>query len=150
MTREQKLERWAEREIERNLNHIILENDNGSILAFGRYDIVPCDTGVTVSWEGQDPRCFTDRKTALSWCVADHKRLLDFSIHIQAIDARYRVMRDDLDGMQRRLRQCRDPQRQELLWAKVQHRQWHVRLLKDELEKCAVKAKYLQLRGFEK
>jgi hypothetical protein len=149
MTREQKLERWAEREITRNINHIILENDDGSILAFGRYDIQPHDQGVTVRIDQQLAQ-FHDRRTALSWCVAQHKRLLHFGIHIQAIDQRYRTQRSDLECLQQQIRNCRNVERRNILRAKLQNRQWHVQTLRNELEKCAVKAKYLQLRGFEK
>ena len=39
MTREQKLERWAEREIQRNLHNLILDSDQGRVLAFGRWEI---------------------------------------------------------------------------------------------------------------
>ena len=150
MNREQKLERWAEREITRNINHIILENDDGGILAFGKYDITPSGQHVTVSL-GQDVLArLHDRRTALSWCVAHRKHLVGFGIHIAAIDERYQMLRNDLDLMQRRYRRCRDSQRRELLRAKLQQLEYRVRMLQDELTKCAVKAKYLQLRGFEK
>jgi len=150
MNREQKLERWAEREITRNIDHIILEKDDGSILAFGQYDIVPTEQGVSVSKDNQLLAQFAYRKTALSWCVAHRRKLLNLDIHIRTLDQRYRDLRDDIDATQRNYRRCRDPVRQDLLSAKMQHKQWHIRLLQDDLEKCAIKAKYLQLRGLEK
>jgi hypothetical protein len=150
MTREQKLERWAEREITRNINHIILERPDGSILAFGQYEICPMGRGVTVSRNSQGLGNFTDRKTALTWCVARHRKMLNFSTHIRVLDQRYRGLLDDVQTMQLNYRRCRDPDRRDTLLAKVHHKQWHLQMLQDELEKCAIKAKYLQLRGFEK
>lgn len=149
MTRDQKLESWAKREITRNINHIILENDHGHILAFGRYDIAPTESGVTVSLNNETLAMLHDRRTALSWCVAHRKHLLDFMLHIEAIDTRYRVLRNDLDLMQRKLSRCRDGYRREILAAKREYLESKAKLFQDELTKCAVKAKYLQLRGFE-
>jgi len=150
MNREQKLERWAEREITRNINHIILENDDGGILAFGKYDIVPVDQGVVVSKHNQVVAQFVNRRTALSWCVADHRGMLHFGIHIRALDQKYRGLRDDVDATQRKARRCGNTQQRDVLIAKIQHKEWYLKLLQDDLEKCAIKAKYLQLRGFEK
>ena len=37
MTREQKLEAWAERELKRNIDSIIVDDGSGALVVFGKY-----------------------------------------------------------------------------------------------------------------
>jgi hypothetical protein len=52
MTQEQKLDAWAERELKRNIDSIILDDGTGSLVVFGKYRIQPQGTRFQVStWD---------------------------------------------------------------------------------------------------
>lgn len=148
MTQEQKLERWAQREILRNINHLILEDDDGSILAFGCYDIRPESRSVAVYRDGALLNRFATRAVALSWCVAQHKNLITFGNHIEILDHQCRRVRADIRATKHMEQMLSDPDRREVLRSKIQNKQWYFNMLDSDLAKCVEKAKYLQLRGF--
>lgn len=149
MTREQKLERWAEREIERNIDHIILEHQNGSILAFGRYDIRPSNTGVTVWLNDENLGSFSSRKIALSWCVAHRRNMINFYTHLEALDRRGSDLLADITFSKRSAAQARNSATRSIINDKIQTKLWQANMIRCELEKYVHKAKYIQLRGFE-
>ena len=147
MTRDQKLQRWAEREIERNINHLILDDQDGCLLAFGEYSIVPCEDHVQVLRNGELLGCFSSRRIALSWCVSQRKKLLQLSERIDHTDAAVRALRQDIRARRALAARIRDRQQARVIMDKLQQKQWYMHMLQNELEKCAERAKYLQLRG---
>jgi hypothetical protein len=148
MTREQKLERWAEREITRNINSIILEHQDGSILAFGTYDIRAQDNDSQVWQDNQLLGTFSTRAVALGWCVARKKHLLALEQEIEHLDRDRARIRDDIVGMRRARKKTQNQMHDDILESKIQHKFWYENMLNCRLEKCLMRAKYLQLRGF--
>ena len=70
MNQEQKLERWAERELKRNIDKIILDDEEGGYIVFGRYLIDPQQHGFAVRTLDRDIHCFSSKRSAISWCIA--------------------------------------------------------------------------------
>jgi len=147
MTRDQKLQRWAERELQRNIDHLILDDQDGRILAFGVFSIVPDGNGALVLQDGETRARFSSRKMALSWCVAQRRSLLNFSDHMRLLDQTAQQLRQDIRASRAQVSNARDRDFAQLLLDKIQNKQWYVSMLDCELEKCAQRAKYLQLRG---
>ena len=96
MTREQKLERFAERELKRNINSLILDNGDGSIVVFGRYYIEPVDTRFKVSTWDTVVHCFSSKKTAMSWCTADKYNYFNLSNMILVLDRKKQTLAADI------------------------------------------------------
>jgi hypothetical protein len=48
MTRDQKLERFAERELKRVYTELIIDDEHGGYVAFGRYHVTPQPAGFSV------------------------------------------------------------------------------------------------------
>lgn len=65
MTRDQKLEQWAERELKRNIDSIILDDGTGSLVVFGKYCIQPQGTRYQVSTWDKTIHSFRDRKSVV-------------------------------------------------------------------------------------
>jgi hypothetical protein len=147
MNVELKLKRWAERELQRNLDHLILEDDDGGLLAFGSYDIQRRDSVITVCQNSELLGEFGSRRVALSWCVAHHRNLYDFTQQIQVLDRQQRRLHQDLENENRRCNRAKNNWLHELITYKMQNKQQYLKNIENELEKCVRRAKYLQLRG---
>ena len=123
MTREQKIHRWAERELQRNINHLILEHDDGGLLAFGTYDIRRNNAVITVYQNSEPMGEFGSRRVALSWCVAHRRNLCDFTQQIQILDQQQRRLCQDLENDNRRRNQVKNSWFHELITYKIQNKQ---------------------------
>jgi predicted RNase H-like nuclease (RuvC/YqgF family) len=149
MTPDQKFARWAERELLHNIDHLILDKDDGNILAFGAYEIRPGPGRVEV-WKNTEKLCeFSSRNVALSWCVADYQKLPDFALEIHYLDSHLRDLLIDITNSQTQRRHIREFESWEILTCKIQNKQNYVKMLESQLTKCLRRAKYLQLRGFK-
>jgi hypothetical protein len=148
MTQEQKLEQWAERELKRNLPSIILEDDNGGVVVFGRYFIEPQDTGFVVSTQYQEIHRFSSKKTAMSWCTADHQQYYQLSNSILVLDRKKQTLAAVIYCRKKVAERGRHENFNEIINMKIQPKIDCYNAVNSELEKCVNQAKYLQIRGF--
>lgn len=149
MTRDQKLEHWAEREIQRNLHNMILDNEQGHVLAFGRWEINNCDGYVKVCEEDQ-VYSFSNRRSAISWCVARkfHQHCLELNIR-QKDSERLRIMQD-MQAQKKLAAASKNAQFSDMILTKMQGKRHRLAWIEGQLRNLTNQAKYLQLRGFEK
>lgn len=149
MNTEQKFTRWAERELLHNIDHLILDQDDGNILAFGTYEIRPSNPGAEV-WHGNEKiGAFSNRNVALSWCVAHHKKMHEFVLEIGMLDQHLVHLLADISNSRQQQRRIKDFTSWEILTCKIQNKESYVKMLESQLTKCLRRAKYLQLRGFK-
>ena len=64
MTQDQKLEAWAERELKRNIDSIIIDNGEGGIVVFGKYCIQPQGTRYQVNTWDKVIHLFSTKKNS--------------------------------------------------------------------------------------
>jgi hypothetical protein len=147
MTREQKLHRWAQRELTLHLNDLILDDWQGGILAFGRYEIQSSDQEFVVTRDNELQGKFTTRRVALSWCVADNKHIWDLRQRIAVLDQQRHRLNQDINTRKQAQSRIQDGFRKNLVEDKLQNRHYQLANTNFELEKCLARAKYLQLRG---
>jgi hypothetical protein len=144
----QKIERWAERELVHNLKHLIVNDDSNGYVAFGKYHLSPGSYGYTVSTWDRTVHTFGNKRTAISWCVADKYSQFKLANSIQVLDTKKQQLASDIH--------CRNAQAQrsstedfyETVTTKIQTKQLILDSVTTELDKCINSAKYLQLRGF--
>jgi len=148
MTNEKKLERWAEREIQRNLDNLIIDND-GSVLAFGRWEITPCNGYVQVQERDQKYK-FSSKRSAISWCVARKFRSSQLQLDIEYHDRDRLRLLTDITAQKQLAKQARSSDFRDRVLTKIQGQQYRLRDTENELRKNTNQAKYLQLRGFAK
>jgi hypothetical protein len=148
MNKEQKLEQWAERELKRNLPSIILEDDNGVVVVFGKYFIQPRDTEYVVSTWDREINCFSSKKTAMSWCTADHQGHYKLSNLILVLDRKKQTLAADIYCRKKIGERGRHENFNEIINMKIQPKINCYNAVNSELEKCVNQAKYLQIRGF--
>jgi hypothetical protein len=150
MKKEQKLERFAEREFQRNLHTMIIEDKDGGYIAFGRYRIIPNGYRVDVLTLSEDlAGSFSNKRTAISWCVADKYNQLNLAANIKNLDIKKQSMENDLYVTRSQADRSRNTDFTEVVLTKLQPKVERLSLLNNELEKCLNSAKYLQLRGFQ-
>jgi outer membrane murein-binding lipoprotein Lpp len=145
---EQKLERWAQREISRNLKHMIVDDESGAYVAFGHYHLEPCDAGYSVSTWDRLIHTFSNKRTAISWCVADKYHQYNLANNIQTLDSKRQQLASDIYCRRANAQQGRTEDFYETVNTKIQPKQELLDSVTAELEKCINSAKYLQLRGF--
>jgi hypothetical protein len=147
MTRDQKLERWANRELPRHVDNMILEQD-GQILAFGRYLLETSRDCCTVSMDNRTVHVFANRRTAISWCTAHKLRQGRLTEEIKNLDQLKQDLTADIQQRQKQAQRSNRTEFRDLVAVKLQPKQARLTVTVTELEKCIKLAKYLQLKGF--
>lgn len=150
MTREQKLERWAEREVRRNIHNMIVDDESGGYVAFGRYHLRPAQQTFEVYTPGGNLiGSFSNKRTAISWCVADKYNQLKLAQNIRVLDIKKQALSADIYCRRQLAERSRDNGFSEVVLTKLQPKVQQHTWVDQELEKCLNSAKYIQLRGFQ-
>ena len=150
MTRDQKLERWAERELKRVYTEIIIDDEQGGYVAFGRYHLRPESGGFAVYHSDDLVATFSSKRTAMSWCVADRLQQYRLAQNIRILDIKKQSLTADIHCRRGQAERSVKPEFREMVRTKLAPKIENLTLLNQELEKCLNSAKYLQLRGFAK
>lgn len=148
MNKQIKLERFAERELKRNLDLLIFNDDDGSTIAFGRYHIQTVDAGFQVSTWDKIIHCFSNKKTAMAWCTADKYKNYNLSNIILVLDRKKQVLAADIYCRKFLGERGRTEAFYEIINTKIQPKIDLYSSVVAELEKCVNQAKYMQIRGF--
>jgi hypothetical protein len=148
MNKTQKIERFAEQELKRNLDSLIIPDDHGGIIAFGKYHIKPSEHGATVSTWDRDIHTFISKRHAISWCVADHNQRIMLATRILSLDTKKRTLNSDVQQRRNIAEHSRNENFYENIMMKLQPKIETLEMLNNELEKCINSAKYLQIKGF--
>lgn len=148
MTRDQKLEAWAERELKRNIDSIIIDDGTGSLVVFGKYRIQPQGTRFQVSTWDKTIHVFSTKKTAMSWCTADHQHHYNLANQILVLDRKKQALAADIYCRQAIGERGQTESFYEIINMKLQPKIDQYNSVTAELEKCVNQAKYMQIKGF--
>jgi hypothetical protein len=148
MIQNQKLEHWAKKEIIRNLEHMIVDADQGTYIVFGNYIMQPEGYGYRVSTKHQKIHVFDNKRTAISWCIASKYNQHNLANEIQLLDRKRKTLADDIHCRKAVGQQSRNENFYEIVTTKIQPKLASYDLVNTELEKCINRTKYLQIRGF--
>lgn len=148
MNKEQKLELWAEREIQRTIHTMIVPDDHGGYVAFGKYWIQPTGRGYLVKTWADDIHEFGSKRAAISYCVADKNNLINLAMRIKILDTKQQLLANDIHCRQTQCKQTRKQDFYDTVDIKVQPTIAMHQAVTAELEKCVNHAKYIQIRGF--
>jgi hypothetical protein len=149
MNKQDKLERFAEQELKRNLHVIIVPDDEGGYVVFGQYHLVPDTRGYKVYTMTSDASTlFSSKRCALSWCVADRYNQLNLAQNIRILDQKKQILEADIYCRRTTAERSKTQCFYETVNTKIQPKLDKYNSLNAELEKCLISAKYLQIRGF--
>jgi hypothetical protein len=148
MTSEQKLEQWAEREFRRHISNIIVDDPDHGLIVFGRYHLQPTQWHCTVCTSDESKLYFSNKRTALSWCVADKYHQYALANSIQTLDQKRQLLLADIDCRQRQVGNTKNSSFVDTVAAKLGVKTAKLQAINTELEKCIKTAKYFQIRGF--
>jgi hypothetical protein len=150
MKSQQKLEHWAEREVKRNLHNMIVDIDKDNYVVFGKYYLCLQHQSVSVHSLGGDLiGKFGNKRTAISWCVADNKNMLSLAQNIKNLDRKKSLLSADIHCRRSAADRSRQQGFSEMVLTKLQTKIEQHTMVDRELEKCLNLAKYIQLRGFQ-
>lgn len=147
MNHEQKIERWAEQELRRNMDHLIIDEGN-QLIVFGLYHIESSDQRWRVSDQDRCIHQFQNRKTAISWCVADKYKRYQLANNILTLDRKKQLLAADIHCRKSLGQRSQTESFRETVEAKLQPKILQYNGISSELEKCINQTKYLQIRGF--
>ena len=148
MNQDHKLNRFAAKELMRNLDQFILQDDDGTVVAFGQYLIERSNREFAVRTRGDNHFQFTDRRTALTWCTLDKLHLYSEACQVMALERKRQLLEADIDCMRHTLRKVKSPDFKDTMQAKLSPKIGQHQAIMNELEKLANRAKYLQIKGF--
>jgi hypothetical protein len=148
MNREEKLELFAERELKRHIDSLILDDGEGSIIAFGKYYIEPVSNQFQVSTWDKTIHSFSSKKIAMSYCTADHKKNYNLSNMILVLDRKKQALAADIYCRKTLGDRGQTESFYEIINMKIQPKIDLYSSVVSELEKCVNQAKYMQIRGF--
>ena len=149
MNLDDKLDRWAQRELQRHINQVILEDADGKVFAFGRYAIIAQEHGARVIKNDIDVAVFSTRATAMSWCIADQHNSINLARKIWNLDLSKRMLQQDLDTRRCAADRSRDANFRERVLTKISTKIAQLNQVRSELAESMAKAKYIQLQGLQ-
>lgn len=147
---ESKVQRWAEREINQYLDQIIVPGAGHDLVVFGRFVLRPAHSGCEVLEMSNHRGTFSDRRVALSWCVAANIKRYDLAKTIAALDQQLSSISQDYETRKRLALRSRCPAFRDRVLTKIQTKQSQRMQAREQLEKYISLTKYLQLKGFTK
>ena len=148
MIKQQKLERFAERELKRNMHTMIVPDEAGGYVAFGKYHLSPSSDGVVVNSFNSIIGVFSNKRCALGWCVADNNNRLNLAQTIKVLDQKKQILAADIYCRRNVAERSKTSGFYETVNTKIQPKLDSYNSVNAELEKCLISAKYLQIRGF--
>jgi len=148
MNKEQKIENWAEREIRRNMHQLIIDDAQGGYIVFGKYYLEPKPQGFAVSTRTKTIHNFASKRSAVSWCVADHVNHLNLANQILVLDRKQQILSNDINTRRALSNRSRTEDFAEIVNTKMQPKISQHEMVTAELEKCINSAKYIQIKGF--
>jgi hypothetical protein len=148
MNQQDKVDRWAENEFGRLLAQIIVPDGHGNHIVFGKYFLQNFSGSCLVRCTTQDPREFSSRRIALSWCLADRGRRYDLARQIQDLDMKKRNLSRDIECRRALAERSNNMGFRQTVLDKIQIKIQSLHSIKSQLEKCVNSTKYWQQRGF--
>jgi len=148
MIKQQKLEKFAERELKRNMHTMIVPDEQGGYVAFGKYHLSPSSTGIEVHTFNSNIGVFSNKRCALGWCVADNHNRLNLAQTIKVLDQKKQILAADIFCRRNVAERSKTQGFYETVNTKIQPKLDSYNSVNAELEKCLISAKYLQIRGF--
>ena len=148
MNQEQKIEQFAERELQRNIDKLIIDDSQGGYVVFGRYRIkIQSEKFVVETWD-REIHGFRNKRTAISWCIADKINHINLANQILNLDRKQQILEADINTRKGLSNKGRSEDFTEIVNTKMQPKVDRYRMVASELEKCINSAKYIQIRGF--
>lgn len=148
MNKQQKLEKWAKKEITRKLNFLIIPDSQNGYVAFGKYHIQPQLGLFLVSFMDRPIHTFLNKRSAISWCIAHRNCNNVLANTILTLDRKKQMLNNDIHHSRVIHDRSKNPDFKETIATKMQPKIDALSQLNIELEKCINLAKYLQIKGF--
>jgi hypothetical protein len=150
MTRDQKLERFATQQLKKNPDNLVITDDEGNHIAFGRY-LIKAEQHCCRVYDNNDDLLgsFANCRTAMSYCVADKYRRFNLAANIKILDSKRQILANDIATQRGLADKSRSAGFREIVMTKLAPKTAQLKAVENELEKCVISAKYLQLKGFQ-
>ena len=144
----QEFDRLFKQEFRDLIPNTIFEIDTGIYQVFGKYQIIAQKNECQVYCHATDVGVFSNKRSALSWCIADKYKDYTLARKLLEIDQKLRYLNNDI-GMRAALAdRSKNSAFREEVGTKLETKIIHKKQLEIQLAKCVNWAKYYQQRGF--
>lgn len=148
MNVKQKLDHFTEQQIRKHVDCMVLPRPDGSVVAYGKYVIKPTNQKFAVhTWDRQQHE-FTSKRAALAWCSAERHHCFNLANDIARLDQACDLLTNDVWITTQFRAQSSDQDFCDVLTAKLGHKQSRLAYVKNQLENCLTRAKYIGLKDF--
>lgn len=143
-----KLDNFTQQQIHKHAKSLIVPGPKGSLAVYGKYLIKKTKQKFSVcTWDRQHHE-FVSQRSALAWCTAQYHDCFNLANDIVRLDQFCDILDNDVWLTKQRLTQRSGSDWYDVLEAKLSHKQSRLDYLKNELENCLIKAKYIGLKDF--
>ena len=129
--------------------NIIWQNDDGIYEVFHQYQIVPENYGYRVFSFTTEIGVFSNKKTALSWCIADKYKKYNLAIEIMNLDNKLSFLTSDIQLRSSIAKKSKNIKLQNIVDAKLVNKIINKNQIEHRLTKCINWTKYYQQKGFK-
>lgn len=149
MNSKQKLAEFTEQQIRKHADSMLVPQRDGSLMAFGKYVIKPTQQRFSVwTWDRKQGE-FTSQRSALGWCSAERHKYYNLSRDIMRLDQQLSFLSNDVQHSVDTIKHSRNVDFCEILQVKLDYKKHCLTYVKNELEKCLNRAKYIELKDFQ-
>jgi hypothetical protein len=140
--------RLLRQEFSELLPNTIFEIDKGVYQVFGKYQLIAKNNECQVFCHATDVGIFGNKRSALSWCIADKYKDYNLARKLLETDQKLRYLNNDINTRASLADSSRNLQFREEVGTKLETKIIHKKQLENQLAKCVNWAKYYQQRGF--
>lgn len=145
----QKLAQFTDQQIRKHAERMLVPQPDGSLVAFGKYLIKKQQHNFSVHTWDRKQGDFSSQRSALGWCSAERHRCFNLSREIMRLDQSLNHLSADIQHTTSTIKHSQDFDFCDILEVKLDHKRQRLTYVKNELEKCLNRAKYIELKDFQ-
>lgn len=145
----QKLDQFTDQQIRKHAEHMLVPQPDGSLVAFGKYLIKKQQHNFSVFTWDRKQGDFSSQRSALGWCSAERHSCFNLSREICQLDQSLNHLTADVQQTTNTIKHSQDYNFRDILEVKLDHKRQRLTYVKNELEKCLNRAKYIELKDFQ-
>lgn len=149
MNVQKKLAQFTEQQIRKHAQRMLVPQPDGSLVAFGKYLIKQQQHQFAVYTWDRKQGDFSSQRSALGWCSAERHRQYNLSNEIRQLDHAVDHLTADIQHTSTTLKRSQNFDFCDILQVKLDHKRQRLTYVKNELEKCLSRAKYIELKDFQ-
>lgn len=149
MNVQKKLAQFTDQQLKKHADRMLVPQPDGSLVAFGRYLIKQRQHHYSVYTWDRKQGDFASQRSALGWCSAERHRYYNLSREILQLDQTLDHLTVDIEQTTNSIKHSNNHEFCDILQVKLAHKRQRLTRVRNELENCLSRAKYIELKDFQ-